>query len=572
MADFGDTVKPSPFLERIKAYRRPRPLPPVDLHLDRNEGRPPPLEVIEETTKVGTELISRYSNPGPIEQQIAEILDVGPRQVIVTSGADDAIKRILFSILAPGREMILPVPTFKMIDSYAALTGCTLIEVPWLDGSFPIDQVLEKVTDQTGLIAVVTPNTPTGLAATKSDLEQISSRAPGALLLVDLAYTEFADEDLTGFVLSLKNAVVVRSLSKAWGMAGLRVGWAAGPEKVIDWMRLASHPYTVSSISLAIAESRLSTGAKDVADFVASVRKERSALFDLLVDLKADPIRSQANFVFARVKDCEWLSDALAGLGIGVSSYSGDSPGIRITLPGDKDEFERLSNALETVLAPQAILFDIDDTLADVTESYRRATVATAEAFGASVTYDEITAAKAAGDANNDWDLTWRLIRDQGIKASLEQVTRKFEELYQGTTEKPGLRAKETLLVQREMLIRLASRIRLGVVTGRPLEDALTFLETQEIRHLFETVVTMHDAPAKPDPGPVRLALERMDIQRAWMVGDTPDDMRSARGAGVLPLGVVAPADDPDVARSALIGAGAGRILKKISEIEELLP
>ncbi len=89
-------------------------------------------------------------------------------------------------------------------------------------------------------------------------------------------------------------------------------------------------------------------------------------------------------------------------------------------------------------------------------------------------------------------------------------------------------------------------------MTGRPRVDADRFLERTGIAGCFRTVVTMEDAPIKPDPTPVRLALERLGVATAWMVGDTPDDTRAARGAGVLPMGVVAPGDDPEPTTASL--------------------
>jgi phosphoglycolate phosphatase-like HAD superfamily hydrolase len=110
------------------------------------------------------------------------------------------------------------------------------------------------------------------------------------------------------------------------------------------------------------------------------------------------------------------------------------------------------------------------------------------------------------------------------------------------------------------------------VVTGRPRRDAEAFLGEQGIRDLFGVVITMDEGPLKPDPTPCRMALEALGVTRAWMVGDTPDDMRSARDAGILPLWVIAPADDPDVAAAALVQSGAGRVLGSLADLEELLP
>lgn len=212
---------------------------------------------------------------------------------------------------------------------------------------------------------------------------------------------------------------------------------------------------------------------------------------------------------------------------------------------------------------PDALLFDLDGVLADVRESYRRAMVGAAAAFGVTLTSDEISAAKAEGDANNDWILTRRLLGRRGVDVSLEAVTERFEALYQG-----GLWRRERLLVPAERIGRLAARRPLGVVTGRPRGDAERFLDHFELAAFFSASVCMHEATAKPDPAPVRLCLDRLGAGRAWMLGDTPDDIRAAIGAGVTALGVVAPGED---SRETLLRAGAARIVDP-NELEALLP
>jgi HAD superfamily hydrolase (TIGR01548 family) len=151
-------------------------------------------------------------------------------------------------------------------------------------------------------------------------------------------------------------------------------------------------------------------------------------------------------------------------------------------------------------------------------------------------------------------------------------VTERFEALYQGKDGVPGLYTRETLLAERPALERLSSKLKLGVVTGRPRRDALTFLEDKGIGDLFSVVTTMEDGPPKPDPAPVRAAIERLGVERAWMLGDTPDDVVAARAARVLPIGVVPPGGDPDLATESLTRAGAARVLLSSPQIEEVLP
>ena len=316
--------------------------------------------------------------------------------------------------------------------------------------------------------------------------------------------------------------------------------------------------------------------AATIAAHVARVREERAALTRQLASLRLSPRRSQANFVFV---DCgrraRFCAAALASLGVLVREFT-DRPGLatalRITLPGEPAAFERLTSALDTALAPQAIVFDLDGVLADVRESQRGAMIATAAAYRVTVTMQDIEAALRAGDAANDWIVTQRLIAARGVQTDLASVTASFQALYLGADGSPGLRERERLIVSRALLERLSKHLPLAVVTGRPREEARWFLEREKVADLFRAVVCMEDAARKPDPTPVRLALTRLGVLRAWMVGNTPDDVRAAAGASVVPLGIVAPGDDLAATAGALNEAGAARVLDRLADLEELLP
>ena len=369
--------------------------------------------------------------------------------------------------------------------------------------------------------------------------------------------------------------LVFRTFSKARGAAGLRVGWVAGDPRVVRWLRSVGQPYSVSAASLAAADWLLDHAPELRPGHLEAVRGQRARLSELLVELGGEPLPSEGNFVLVRLPDAIGVRDALAALGIAVRAFAGSAElaeWLRITVPGDEAIYRRLARALEAALAPEALLFDLDGVLADVSRSYRAAIVATAAAFGVAVSRDDIVAVKAAGNANNDWVVTRRLLAARGVEASLDEVATRFEALYQGADGRPGLRESERATVTRELLEGLAARWPLAVVTGRPRADAERFLTEQGIRDLFAVLVTMEDAAPKPDPAPVRLALERLGAASAWMLGDTPDDLAAARGAGVVPVGVVAPGDEPERARTVLRAAGAARVLDRVDELLEVLP
>ncbi|MGM0574591.1 MAG: TIGR01548 family HAD-type hydrolase [Myxococcota bacterium] len=575
MNDDPSTLRPSAAVRGIRPYAVPRHRAPVDLALDGNEGLAAPPGLLRILADADPEIVRRYPKPTRLQHRIAARFGLEPGRVLVTSGGDDALDRAARALLEPGRNLVLPTPTFEMLARYGRLVGAEVRQVPWPEGPYPTEAVLDAVDDDTTAIAVVTPNNPTGAVATADDLRRLAEAAPGVALLVDLAYGEFADEDLTEAALALPNALVFRTLSKAWGLAGLRVGYVMGEPETVGWLRAAGNPYVVSGPSLLLAERRLETAAPEVDDFVARIREERRTLHEALEALGLRPLPSQGNFVFARVDDPMWLRDGMAGLGIGVRVWPGHAlvgDATRITCPGDPERFERLRAGLEAVLRPEALLFDMDGVLADVSGSYREAILRTAAHFGVEVDVEDIRRAKAEGDANNDWEVTRRLLASRGTLVSLEEVTEVFERLYQGTPDTPGLRDTEALLGGRPLLERLAARVPLGIVTGRPRRDAVRFLEERGVADLFGAVVCMEDGPLKPDPAPVHGALDALGVSGAWLVGDTPDDVRAARAAGVVPLGVTPPGEDPEALADVLIGAGAARMLGSLDDLEEMLP
>lgn len=563
-------------LERTRAYRVARAAPPTDLRLDSNEG-PAPAAAALAAARPRADL-RRYPDASGFEELLARRFGVARERVLVTAGADDGILRAALAFLEPGRELIVPTPAFEMIPRYARLAGAELRTVPDAAARYPLEGVLAAIEEsgpRLGMVAVVSPSNPTGSAATPGDLERIARATPDALVLVDLAYAEYADEDLTACALELPNAVVLRTMSKAWGLAGARVGWALAAPATVRALRAAGAPYAVSRPSLALACARLSEGEGALAGHVARVRAERERLRELLADLGAAPRASQANFVLCACGDALWLRDALAGLGIAVRAFPGVEGlerCVRITCPGDAADFERLERGLRAALRPEALLFDLDGVLADVSGSYRRAIELTAREFGVEVGPQDIERVKARGDSNCDWSLTRELLRDAGVDASLEDVTACFERSYQGTGAAPGLWREERALCSRADLERLRARMPLAIVTGRPRADALRFLEHEGLEGVFDVLVAREDAALKPDPAPVRLALERLGVRAAWMVGDTPDDLRAARGAGVVPIGVPAPGcTSPEDTAATLTTAGAARVLASVTELEGLL-
>jgi histidinol-phosphate aminotransferase len=329
----------------------------VTLRLDANEGTAGSLETaVEALRDGGTELLRRYPDARPFEAMLARHFGIEPSQVFVAAGADEVIDRCCRAFLPPGSSMLVAEPGFEMFDQYAALCGATVAKVPWAPGAYPLGRMLEHVDEQTAVIALVTPNNPTGEVAGADDLRRLAMAAPRALVILDHAYVEFADADLTALALTLPNVVVVRTFSKAWGLAGCRVGYALGPARIIRAVRAAGGPFPVSSVSLAIARALFERGTAARDEYVARVRSERPELFHLLARLKASPRASQGNFVFAELGlRTPGVHASLVAQGVlvrVVSNKAGKPLGLRIALPGEARSFDVLRQALEVALQP----------------------------------------------------------------------------------------------------------------------------------------------------------------------------------------------------------------------------
>lgn len=556
-------------------YRGPSACVPDELKLDGNVGSVVPPELLEQVSRLDPSLMRDYPDARPLEAVIAEGIGVNASRVVVTAGADDALDRVCRAFLRPGRSLVLPIPSFEMLYRFVESTGAEVKTVPWED-EFPTLEVLRAVDEDVAVIAIISPNNPTGSVATAQDLKRVSAGAPGAIVLLDHVYVDYADQDLTTLATRLDNVVTVRTFSKAWGLAGCRVGYAVASEAVANLLRNVGNPFPVAGPSLALVQARLQDARAGVDEHVRRVRSGRKTLTDTLTALGVAPTPSQGNFVLADLgARATLLHDGLASLGIRVRRFPlrpEIANSIRVTVPQNDAEMARLSLGLKTVLAPEALLFDLDGVLADVEGSYRRCVLQTAQTFGVDLTRVDVERIVMAGGANNDWEVTQRLLAAQGVDVDLDTVIERFQEIYLGTPQTPGLREHERLLSGRDVLERLAARLPLGIVTGRPRLEAEWFLERTGVADLFAVVVCMEDSALKPDPAPVRLALTRLGVTRAWLVGDTPDDLAAARGAGALPVGIVAPHDDPTLAVASFRATGVATVLDSLTDLEALLP
>jgi len=272
------------------------------LRLDFNEstvGCSP--RVLARLRSLDAESLARYPDREPVEAEVARFLQLDAAQVLLTNGVDEAIHLLCSTYLESGDEAIIVVPTFAMYSIFAGVEGARAVEVRGEDNfAFPLNDLLSRLNQHTRLIALANPNNPTGAAVPGDVLLQIAQAAPQAAVLVDEAYFEFHGETVIAHAGRLPNLFVARTFSKAYGLAGLRIGMLAGDPQQITMVRRVASPYNVNAAALAVLPDALQS--RDyVESYAAEVRVNRAVLEQELAQIGLQYWPSRANFVLVRI-------------------------------------------------------------------------------------------------------------------------------------------------------------------------------------------------------------------------------------------------------------------------------
>lgn len=290
-------LKPRDAVRHLKEYH-----PPLGgrqgLRLDFNEntvGCSP--RVLQRLQSLTGEELARYPERQPSEKIVAAHLGIDPAEIILTNGTDEAIHLVCETFLEPEHEAIVAVPTFAMYEIYSGSTGARVVSVQGDDSfQFPTEAILSQINSHTRLIAMANPNNPTGALASPEDLLQIAKAAPDAALLVDEAYFEFAGETMMPRWREAPNLFVSRTFSKAYGLAGLRIGVLTGHVDQMAMVRRNSSPYNLNIAALVCLPEALAD-QEFIHGYVKQALAGRVALEKELHNRGIKYWPSRANFV-----------------------------------------------------------------------------------------------------------------------------------------------------------------------------------------------------------------------------------------------------------------------------------
>jgi histidinol-phosphate aminotransferase len=321
------------------------------IKLNTNENPyPPSPRVLEALRAAVSEDLRRYPDPQATElrQRAAEVYGLAAECILAGNGSDDLLT-MLFRAFVDGPEQVAyPVPTYSLYDTLAQIQGTTPTHVPWGPGGGLPSQALLDHGER--LIFVCNPNAPTGTFTPLPAIEDLARRARG-LVVVDEAYVDFADGSALALLPTCPNVVVLRSFSKSFSLAGMRLGLAFAHAAVISELNKVKDSYNLDRLSLVAACAALEDCDHMRAN-VQRVRASRDALIPALRELGFDVLPSHTNFVLAKTPtgDAAPLYEELKARGILVRYFAQPllKDALRITV-GTPEENAALLDALRAM-------------------------------------------------------------------------------------------------------------------------------------------------------------------------------------------------------------------------------
>ncbi len=321
----------------------------IKLNTNENPYSPSP-QAIAALSNLAPEALRRYPDPyaTPFRQAVSDVLDVPPNWVLVGNGSDDILNIIIRACAESGRPVVYPSPTYVLYRTLSQLQLAETVEIPYgPEFQLPLDAMIAA---QGAVTFIATPNSPSGHRVPIEDLRQLATQLEG-LLVIDEAYADFAEDTAVALAQEFDNVVISRTLSKGYGLAGLRLGFAIANPALLAGLYKVRDSYSVDAVAIAVGAAALRDQVyKD--DCIAKVKRDRQLLAQALKDLHFQVWPSETNFLLTQPKggDAEALYLGLKQQNILVRYFK--QPGLddklRITV-GTPEQNEALIAALKTL-------------------------------------------------------------------------------------------------------------------------------------------------------------------------------------------------------------------------------
>ncbi|MDW3865275.1 histidinol-phosphate transaminase [Staphylococcus saprophyticus] len=305
-----------------------------ELHkLASNENLYGPSPKVKEAIQAHLDELQYYPETGSplIKEAISKHLNIDPARILFGAGLDEVILMISRAVLTPGDKIVTSEMTFGQYYHNAIVESANVVQVPLQNGEFDLDGILSEIDNDTKLVWLCNPNNPTGRYFTHDALRNFLERVPSHIpVIVDEAYVEFATAkdfpDILALQQEFENAFLLRTFSKAYGLAGMRIGYVIAAKEAIEKYNIIRPPFNVGRLSEYAALAAL-----EDQEYLASIRErnaeEREKFFELSQSDHFYP--SQTNFVFVKTDKPHELYEALLNVGCITREFPN---GVRITI------------------------------------------------------------------------------------------------------------------------------------------------------------------------------------------------------------------------------------------------
>lgn len=352
-------VRLRPEIAALPPYRQGRPAPANGFKLSSNENPWPPVPAVEQAIAAAAAEVNRYPDATALtlREKLAERYGVTTDEVLVGAGSVALLAQFVLAAAGPGDEVVYSWRSFEAYPGLVTVAGARSVQVPNRgDHGHDLDAIADAVTDRTRVLIVCSPNNPTGVAVTRDEFERFMARVPAdRLVLLDEAYAEFvrdeASVDGSELIGRHPNLVVLRTFSKAYGLAGVRVGYAIGPVEILDAARATAIPLGVTAVATAGALAALEPEAEaELLRRVDALVERRDAVRTALVAQGWPIPEAQGNFVWLPTGErTVEVAERLFERGIVARAFPGD--GIRVSI-GEPESVDVLLRVLGELVGP----------------------------------------------------------------------------------------------------------------------------------------------------------------------------------------------------------------------------
>ncbi len=558
-------VTPRVTVSNLPPYKRPQEGRFNFARLDFNENTKGFADVFN-CPDLPDELFNTYPEYDEINAKIAAYYSVKPESVLLTNGSDEGISVISASFIEAGNDRaIISDPCFVIIPHSLRLAGAKISAVKVMaDLTFDIDGIENELRKGAKIAFFASPENPTGALLEVSRVESWCKAYPETLFVIDEAYGEYAQASCLSLINKFDNLLVLKTFSKAWGMAGLRLGIVFGKPELIEVLERVKLPFSVNAAAVWMAQKLLDNATR----VKAEVKDSLIRLDNLATEIEHrgyKVTRGASNSILINMGFlAKRFTEYCRSKSVLVRDRSEVIDGMVRVSTGTQFENDKFLSVLDQFSKSFGIIFDLDDTVVDTSKSFAKVVEKLVENYtGIPLKEGELSALKAEGGYNDDWIATQELIFRRGYEADIEDIVLTAIPMY-----KEIAMDKEELICDLAVLESLRKRHRIFVVTGRCRVE-YDPVWASRLDSVFDQIYCMGDRPhlqAKPSGDYLEACMKENNLTDAIYIGNSVDDVAAAHSIKIEAFGV-----STTLSAEQLTASGASRVLESVDELKELL-